>query len=180
MSQPVELDLDPTVDAVALDLIGQAVTLEAVTAAPPVTVNLADQHVGLDLSTEAVGLDLVDGDLITLDLGDQSVDLSLATTATIALDLTAGQGVTLELGGEQGPPGPEGPPGPQGDSGGFYTHSQAAPSTAWTITHALGYRPNVTTVDSAGTVLYGDVTYIDDATIEVSFSWPTAGFAYLS
>lgn len=175
MSQPVELDLDPTVEAVALDLVGQAVTLEA-PAAQPVAVALVDQWVGLDLSTEAVGLDLVDGDVVTLDLGDQNVALAL-TDFTVQLDLGTTQGVTLELGGEQGPPGP---PGPAGPGGGSYVHSQAAAAVVWIITHALGYRPNVTVVDSAGTVLYADVVYIDDATIQITHSWPTAGFAYLS
>jgi hypothetical protein len=77
-----------------------------------------------------------------------------------------------------GPPGPVGPEGPPGTSSGFYRHSQASAAAQWTFMHDLQYPPAVTVVDSAGTVLYGDVTYIDDFNIQIDFAYPTAGYAY--
>ena len=77
-----------------------------------------------------------------------------------------------------GPPGPPGPEGPPGTSSGFYRHSQASASVQWTFTHDLQYPPAITVVDSAGTEIFGDVTYIDDFNIQIDFGYPTAGFAY--
>lgn len=61
-----------------------------------------------------------------------------------------------------------------------YVHSQPSPSATWTIIHALGGKPSVTIVDSAGTVVIGEVTYISDTEIQVEFTAPFSGFAYLT
>ena len=61
-----------------------------------------------------------------------------------------------------------------------YVHSQDLPSDTWTITHNLDKRPSVTLVDSAGTVMYADVSYVDDNSVTASFSVPVAGFAYVN
>jgi hypothetical protein len=91
--------------------------------------------------------------------------------------------------GPEGDPGPEGPPGPQGDpgpegppgpSGGSYMHDQPIPAALWTITHPLGYHPNVTVVDSTGVTVFGRVNYPADDLVEVRFSAAFAGRAYLS
>lgn len=82
--------------------------------------------------------------------------------------------------GETGPEGPQGLPGSQGEISGVLEYNQVASSTAWTIRHGLGYHPNVTTVDSAGTRIEGDVAYPDLATVTVTFSAPVGGSAYLS
>lgn len=59
-----------------------------------------------------------------------------------------------------------------------YEFDQAV--VGWNIPHNLGRFPSVTTIDTAGSVLYGDVTYIDDDNIFVAFSAPVAGTAYLN
>jgi hypothetical protein len=82
--------------------------------------------------------------------------------------------------GPQGEQGPQGPAGPQGASGGFLTFTQNAVSTTWTITHALGYYPSVTTTDSAGTVIEGTISYPSITSVVVTFGIATSGFAYLS
>lgn len=88
--------------------------------------------------------------------------------------------------GPQGPTGPVGPGGPVGPAGppgpglGTYTHLQAAPLATWVITHGLGRRPSVTVVDSAGTVVVGDVNYLSDTQIAVAFSSAFSGAAYLN
>lgn len=61
-----------------------------------------------------------------------------------------------------------------------YIHNQPSVSTLWQITHNLGGRPSITIVDSAGTVVFGDVTYISNTQIEVEFTSPFSGQAYLT
>jgi hypothetical protein len=87
--------------------------------------------------------------------------------------------------GAQGPTGPQGaqgPQGPQGDPSGpvSYTHTQYSASASWSITHNLGYNPNVTVSDSAGTIIEGAIAYPTSSTIVLSFSSAFAGTAYLS
>jgi len=62
----------------------------------------------------------------------------------------------------------------------YYKHTQETAREVWTIEHNLGIRPSVTIVDSADRVVYGDVEYIDDNTIQVSFNGEFSGKAYLS
>jgi hypothetical protein len=61
-----------------------------------------------------------------------------------------------------------------------YTHSQASPSSTWTIFHNLGRRPSVTIVDSAGNVQIGEVLYNSDNQITVTFAASFGGYAYLN
>jgi hypothetical protein len=82
--------------------------------------------------------------------------------------------------GPIGPQGPQGVPGAVVLSGSAYVHEQYAPDTTWAITHNLGFYPNVTTVDSANTRIEGDLNYIDSLALEVRFSVPIGGRAYLS
>lgn len=75
-------------------------------------------------------------------------------------------------------------PGPQGVAGAgtfsTYTHNQAYPASVWTITHNLNCRPSVTIVDSAGTVVFGDVEYLSANEIRVTFVAAFGGKAYLN
>lgn len=59
-------------------------------------------------------------------------------------------------------------------------HTQGAASSTWNITHALGGRPSVTIVDSASTVVFGEVVYNSNTSITVLFSAPFSGYAYLT
>lgn len=61
-----------------------------------------------------------------------------------------------------------------------YVYSQTSAATTWTINHTLGGRPSITIVDSAGTVVIGEVTYISDSQIIVEFTSAFSGFAYLT
>jgi hypothetical protein len=61
-----------------------------------------------------------------------------------------------------------------------HIHTQSAASSTWSISHALGGRPSVTIVDSAGTVVVGEVVYNSNTVITVLFSAPFSGFAYLT
>jgi hypothetical protein len=61
-----------------------------------------------------------------------------------------------------------------------YRHVQEVPSTVWTITHGLGCRPSVTVVDSAGEVVEGEVVYLSDDAVRLTFSAAFGGEAYLN
>lgn len=61
-----------------------------------------------------------------------------------------------------------------------HVHTQNSPSTTWTITHALGGKPQVTVVDTGDNVVHGDVQYLSNTQIICSFSAAFAGLAYLT
>lgn len=61
-----------------------------------------------------------------------------------------------------------------------YVHIQAVPSAVWTITHNLGFIPNITVVDSFERVVEGSYDYLDDDTVELTFDGGFSGKAYLS
>lgn len=165
--------------------------------APPTTLGTVATALTLDVGTDetvyassALIVDVGPGPnvAVTLDADVDSVTVDVADTPPVFVDTWVGAVtvvgtstpaiIEIDIGGRQGPPGP---PGPAGDPGLVsYQHAEAAASVAWTVVHPLPFRPNVTVVDSAGTVLYADVAYLDDQTIEITFSWPTAGYAYLS
>lgn len=81
--------------------------------------------------------------------------------------------------GPAGPPGPVGPPGPEPvDS---YRHVQSTAASVWTVTHPLSFRPAVSVVDSTWReVIPGEITYVDDHTIILTFSSALGGEAYLT
>jgi hypothetical protein len=61
-----------------------------------------------------------------------------------------------------------------------YEHIQGTASNSWTITHNLGFKPNVTVIDSAGTIYEGEIAYINTSTLTISFSAAFSGKAFLS
>jgi hypothetical protein len=101
-----------------------------------------------------------------------------------------GQGGARGLQGAQGVQGKSGSQGIQGTRGiqgaaaniGLvsYVYNQYSPSATWNITHNLNFYPNVTTMDSSGSICEGEIDYIDSNTIRVTFLAPFSGTAYLS
>ncbi len=70
--------------------------------------------------------------------------------------------------------------GPVGPTGGqSYTHTQTVASSLWTVNHMLGRYPHVTVMDSAGSVIEGDVTYVDLDHLTIAFGFQFAGTATL-
>lgn len=61
-----------------------------------------------------------------------------------------------------------------------YVHIQGASASIWNITHNMRFYPNVTIVDSAETAVVGEVTYLTENALSVTFSQSFAGKAYLS
>jgi hypothetical protein len=93
--------------------------------------------------------------------------------------------VVVEIGtsGPQGPAGAAGTPGAAGEvlySDLSYVHTQSTSSSTWTIVHGLQFIPNITIVDSAGSVVEGDYSYPNENTVVATFSGGFTGKAYLS
>ena len=61
-----------------------------------------------------------------------------------------------------------------------YHHIQNTPSSSWVIAHNLGFYPNVTVVDSAGTVVEGNIAYTNANSVTLTFTGSFSGDAYLS
>lgn len=61
-----------------------------------------------------------------------------------------------------------------------YRYVQIAAAMVWTITHNMACRPSVTVVDSAGTRIFGEIEYLNDNTVRVSFTAQFSGEAYLN
>ena len=61
-----------------------------------------------------------------------------------------------------------------------FVHTQASASTTWGITHNMRFFPNVSIVDSAESKVIGEVTYISENALTVTFSHSFSGKAYLS
>ena len=62
----------------------------------------------------------------------------------------------------------------------YYVHNQAVASDTWTVTHNLGYNPNVNIQDTAEDTVFGRVTYLNLNSLQISFSAAFAGTAYLT
>ena len=69
--------------------------------------------------------------------------------------------------------------GPKGIDASF-VHSQVFPSDTWTVIHGLRKWPSVTVVDSAGSWVLGEVSYIDDRTVSISFACAFSGKAFFN
>ena len=62
----------------------------------------------------------------------------------------------------------------------FYVFTQMAPASQWNISHPLDKFPSITVVDSGGSVVIGDVLYIDNSNIIITFNSAFSGIAYLN
>lgn len=122
--------------------------------------------------------------------GPQGIQGSLGAQGT-----TGAQGIqgTRGVQGVQGTQGltgagTQGVQGTKGDTGAVenliprisYEHTQGAASNSWTINHNLGFKPNVTVVDSAGNIVEGEITYTNSNSLTASFQASFSGYAYLS
>lgn len=61
-----------------------------------------------------------------------------------------------------------------------YTHVQGTASTTWYVEHEMGRYPSVTVVDSAGTMVIGDVSYNNENSLTITFSVPFSGKAFMN
>jgi hypothetical protein len=61
-----------------------------------------------------------------------------------------------------------------------YRHIQGSSSAVWSINHNLDKYPSVTVKDSAGSTVIGEVQYIDEDNLTITFSGAFSGEAYLN
>lgn len=86
----------------------------------------------------------------------------------------------LETAPSTDPTSGEDPPPPPPLSSISYTHTQLSMSNVWIIAHNLGYVPSVSVYDTLDREVYADIDVIDENHIQVLFSQPFSGTAYLS
>lgn len=61
-----------------------------------------------------------------------------------------------------------------------YVHEQAIASDTWTVNHGLGKFSSVVVVDSANTVVMGQIDYVDADNVIITFNSAFTGFAYFN
>jgi hypothetical protein len=61
-----------------------------------------------------------------------------------------------------------------------YVHDQGVPSAQWEITHDLGKKCAVTVVDSAGSVVIGQITYNSINQVTLDFDGTFSGKAFFN
>ena len=101
-----------------------------------------------------------------------ALDVNLATNV-----------VNISTTGPQGPKGDTGSTGANGTNGinaGNFTFEQQSNSASWSVTHNLGYRPAVVVQDYGKITIEGELNYIDANRLNITFSEPISGYAYLS
>ena len=61
-----------------------------------------------------------------------------------------------------------------------FVYNQSSSSSVWTIEHNLNKFPSVTVVDSAGTIVIGEINYTNINNLTLTFSAAFSGVAYLN
>ena len=62
----------------------------------------------------------------------------------------------------------------------FFKFSQRVASDTWQVKHNLNKYPSVTVVDSAENVVVGDIEYIDENNLVITFTGGFVGTAYMN
>lgn len=68
----------------------------------------------------------------------------------------------------------------EGGSDKTFTFTQSVPSATWQIRHNLNKYPSVTIVDSGSNMVIGDIEYINENNLSISFSAIFSGKAYIN
>ena len=61
-----------------------------------------------------------------------------------------------------------------------FVFEQGTPSATWVVTHSLGKNPSVSVVDSAGTLVIGNVTYDTLNQLTLTFNGAFSGEAFMN
>ena len=61
-----------------------------------------------------------------------------------------------------------------------YAHIQSTPEAVWEVTHNLNKKPTITVVDSADTMVMGEVEYINNNSVRLTFAGAFSGKAYFN
>jgi len=153
-----------------------------------ITVNVTEQLVEIDIATSgpqgpegiqgAQGTQGIQGEAATIAVG--TVTTSAPGSSASVTNVGTSENALFNFVLPRGEQGPQGTPGEVQFSDLSYVHTQSIPSTTWTINHGLQFVPNITVVDSAGTVVEGSYDYPNANTVVLSFSGSFSGKAYLS
>lgn len=61
-----------------------------------------------------------------------------------------------------------------------YTHNQSQPLNIWYVQHNLDKYPSVSIIDSAGSMVVGDISYIDTNSLSITLAVGMSGKASLN
>jgi hypothetical protein len=64
--------------------------------------------------------------------------------------------------------------------GANYVYTQSSALATWTVNHNLNKYCSVTVVDDNNEIIYGDVIYVDENNLIISFNAQITGKAYLN
>jgi hypothetical protein len=150
-------------------------------------VNL-DINLTLEELPEAIEILPFDEFEVKIDVGEIELQIDkpeIELTVDIAPDVIILASGGIGPLGPPGPPGPNGPTGPQGPMGPVgmdqtYTYSQVSALSTWDIIHNLNKYPSVTVVDTGGSEIIPNVVYMSSNEVQLFFSNPTSGKAYLN
>jgi hypothetical protein len=120
--------------------------------------------------------------IVSVAESNPTISVSSIDNSVVVQDQPAAS-IVLSASGPQGPQGPAGAPGANGldgDAHQTYIYNQNTPSATWTITHNLNAYPSVTVIDSAGTYVIGNIEYISNNVLQLTFSAAFAGQALLN
>lgn len=110
-------------------------------------------------------------------INDPQVVIEVEDTAGVVIEVTNSVISLIEVAVE-GPQGPQGLQGIAGTGGDLsYTHTQSVPEAIWAISHNLGKRPSTTIIDATGDKVYGNINYIDNNSVVLTFAGAFSGIA---
>ena len=114
---------------------------------------------------------------IKVEIIDQSEDVTVSPIAQSVLITSVGvQGAT----GAAGATGATGATGAAGVSHATFIYNQNVPASVWDITHNLAAYPSVAVIDSTGGLVFGEINYVSNNRIIMTFSGAFSGQALLN
>jgi hypothetical protein len=67
-----------------------------------------------------------------------------------------------------------------GKSDANYVHNQTTASNVWTVNHGLNKFPSVTTIDSSERVVFGEIEFVDENNVVLTFKGSFKGKAFFN
>ena len=61
-----------------------------------------------------------------------------------------------------------------------YMHTQGTAEANWVVSHNLNKKPSVTVVDSMDNIVHGEVEYLNNNTVSLTFAGAFSGKAYFN
>jgi hypothetical protein len=117
--------------------------------------------------------------IISVAESNPTISVSSTTNAIVVQDQTAAS-IVLSASGPQGVQGPAGAAGANGDSHDTYVFNQNVPASFWDIVHNLTAYPSVSVIDSTGGLVIGEISYVSNNRLTITFSGSFSGQAFLN